>query len=90
MVDNGSMRTRLDFIAGRHELLHLYFVLCDVAVDCYGDSGNLEEGSSLSRLVSCLSQRRGKTFIMHLEVYFVIFLLPWWESFFEHTWKKTL
>ena len=57
MVDNGTMRTRLDFIAGRHELLHLYFVLCDIAVDCFCDSENLEEGSSLSRLISWLNPK---------------------------------
>ena len=57
MVDNGNMRTRLDFISGRHELLHLYFVLCDIAVDSFSDNENLEEGSSLSRLISWLNPK---------------------------------
>ena len=64
LCDNGDMRDRLQFIEGRHELLHFLFMLSDVVVDCFGDPDNLEEAVSLSRLINMLnpklSTRKGK------------------------------
>ena len=56
LCDNGDMRDRLQFIEGRHELLHFLFMLSDVLVDCFGDSDNLEEAVSLSRLTAMLKR----------------------------------
>ena len=64
LCDNGSMRDRLQFIEGRHELLHFLFMLSDVVIDCFGDADNMEEAVSLSRLISMLNPklltRKGK------------------------------
>ena len=64
LCDNGSMKERLQFIEGRHELLHFLFMLSDVVVNCFGDADNLEEPVSLSRIISMLnpklSTRKGK------------------------------
>ena len=64
LCDNGNMKDRLQFFEGRHELLHYMFMLSDVVVDCFADADNLEEPTSLSRLISMLnpklSSRKGK------------------------------
>ena len=64
LCDNGNMKDRLQFFEGRHELLHYLFMLSDVVVDCFADVDNLEEPTSLSRLISMLnpklSSRKGK------------------------------
>ena len=57
LCDNGDMRDRLQFIEGRHELLHFLFMLSDVVVDCFGDPDNLEEAVSLSRLINMLNPK---------------------------------
>ena len=66
LIDNGSMRDKLGFIVGRHELLHFMFMLTDVVQDIYSDNDNIEESSSLSRLVKLLNPRlenkKGKDF----------------------------
>ena len=64
LCDNGDMRDRLQFIEGRHEGLHLFFMLSDVIMDCFADQDNLEEAASLSRLIAMLNpklaSRKGK------------------------------
>ena len=64
LIDNGSMRDKLAFIEGRHELLHFMFMFCDVIQDIFGDADNLEEASCLSRLIQLLnpklSNKKGK------------------------------
>ena len=57
LMDNGNMRDKLAFIEGRHELLHLMFMLTDVVLDIFADHQNLEEASSLSRLIKLLNPR---------------------------------
>ena len=57
LLDNGSMRDKLGFIVGRHELLHYMFMLSDVCLDLFADKENIEEASSLSRLLKLLNPR---------------------------------
>ena len=64
LCDNGDMRDCLQFIEGRHECLHLLFMLSDVIKECFADQNNLEESISLSRLIAMLNpklaSRKGK------------------------------
>ena len=64
LCDNGDMRDKLQFIEGRHECLHLLFMLSDVIKDCFAEPDDLEEAVSLSRLIALLnpklSGRKGK------------------------------
>ena len=68
-----------DFIEGRHELLHLYFILVDIIQDTFSDPNNLEEASSLARMIQSLNpkllNKRGKeNFNAFKSVYKDIFL----------------
>ena len=60
LMDNGSMRDKLNFIVGRHELLHYMFMLTDVGLDLFADNENIEEASSLSRLIKLLNPKLEK------------------------------
>ena len=57
MVENNSMRDRLRFIEGRHEPLHLYFVLVDIIQDLFSDPDNLQEPSSLATMIQVLNPK---------------------------------
>ena len=57
LLDNGSMRDKLGFIEGRHELLHFMFMLTDVVLDLHADKDNIEEATSLSRLLKLLNPK---------------------------------
>ena len=57
LLDNGSLRDKLSYIVGRHELLHYMFMLTDVCMDMFADQENIEEASSLSRLLKLLNPR---------------------------------
>ena len=57
LAENGTMRERLEYIEGRHELLHLYFVLVDLIKDSFCDASNLEEASSLARMIQDLNPK---------------------------------
>ena len=57
MADNGDMRDQLAFIEGRHEMLHFCFMFVEVIFDIFADKNNLEEASSLSRLVQWLNPK---------------------------------
>jgi hypothetical protein len=46
-----------EFIEGRHELLHLYFVLVDMIQATFCDKNNLEEASSLARMIQALNPK---------------------------------
>ena len=88
-VDNGSMRDKLSFIEGRHELLHFMFMITDVALDIFADSDNLEEASSLSRLIKLLNpkieNKKGKdAFYAFRDVFSDIFVAQLGESLRSH------
>ena len=57
MMDNGNMRDKLAFVEGRHELLHFLFMFCDMVLDIFADRDNLEEASSISRLIKMLNPK---------------------------------
>ena len=57
LLDNGSMKDKLSFIEGRHELLHFMFMLTDVGLNLYSDKENIEEATSLSRLIKLLNPK---------------------------------
>ena len=57
LLDNGSMRDKLAFVTGRHELLHFLFMFTDLIMDIFSDSENLEEATCLSRLIKLLNPR---------------------------------
>ena len=57
LLDNGSMRDKLGFIEGRHELLHFMFMLTDIGLDMFADKDNIEEAVSLSRLIKLLNPK---------------------------------
>ena len=85
LMDNGSMRDKLAFIEGRHELLHFMFMFCDVILDIFADQNNLEEASCLSRLIQQLnpklSNKKGKdAFYPFRDAYSDIFVAQLEES----------
>ena len=57
LMDNGSMRDKLAFVEGRHEMLHFLFMITDVVQDIFTDHENLEESCSLSRLIKLLNPK---------------------------------
>ena len=69
MLDNGSMRNKLAFIEGRHEMLHFLFMFIDVINDVFGDADNLEESCSLSRLIKLLNPNSKSSKIMRRNLY---------------------
>ena len=57
LVDNGSMTDTLGFVEGRHEMFHFLFLMVDVCLDIFADKENLEESSSLSRIIQWMNPK---------------------------------